>query len=265
MTLFLKQSTSIDIRVGPFVDATDAVTPETGVTLGGADQAEVLKANGAATAAMAGTFAAVTGSDGWYDYTVATGDVDTVGEVVFVVQDSSVCLPVLVRGYVVEEAVYDSMYAASATGPNVGKTGYALSAAGVDAVWDETMAGHSTADTAGLLMNEWQDGGRLDLILDIIAADVVNIDGIVPANAAAVNAQVLDVLNTDTFSEPGAGAPTATPTAIEILRYLYFTLRNKKTATATTIVVRNDADSADIYTKTISDDGTTYTEGEAGA
>ena len=114
--LILKQSTSVDIRVGPFVDATDGVTPETGITLGAADQAEVLKANGAATVAMAGAFTAVTGADGWYDYTVATGDVDTVGEVVFVVQDSSVCLPVFKRGYVVEEAVYDQLYAAGATG-----------------------------------------------------------------------------------------------------------------------------------------------------
>jgi hypothetical protein len=115
--LILKQSTSIDIRVGPFVDAADGVTPEIGITLGAADQAEVLKANGAATAAMAGTFAAITGADGWYDYTVATGDVDTVGEVVFVVQDLSVCLPVYVRGYVVEEAVYDAMYGAASAGP----------------------------------------------------------------------------------------------------------------------------------------------------
>ncbi len=113
--LILKQSTAIDIRVGPFVDATDGVVPETGITLGTADQAEVLKADGAATATMAGTFAAVTGADGWYDYTVATGDVDTVGEVVFVVQDSSVCLPVFIRGYVIEEGVYDGVYGASAS------------------------------------------------------------------------------------------------------------------------------------------------------
>jgi len=114
--LVLRQSTSIDIRMGPFVDATDGVTPETGVTLAGADQAEVLKANGAATTAMAGTFAAVTGAGGWYDYTVATGDVNTVGEVVFVVQDSSLCLPVLVRAQVVEETVFDALFAASAAG-----------------------------------------------------------------------------------------------------------------------------------------------------
>jgi len=113
--LILKQSTSIDIRVGPFVDATDGVTPETGITLGAADQAEVLKFNGAATAAMAGAFAAVTGADGWYDYTVAAGDVDTVGEVVFVVQDSSVCLPVFVRAQVVEESTYDSLFLAGSS------------------------------------------------------------------------------------------------------------------------------------------------------
>ncbi len=121
MTLILKQSTSVDIRIGPFMDATDAVTPVTTITLAAADQAEVLKANGAATVAM-GTgspepFVAVTGADGWYDYTVQTGDVDIVGEVVFVVQDLSVCLPVFVRGQVVEEAVFDAMYLAAAAGP----------------------------------------------------------------------------------------------------------------------------------------------------
>lgn len=114
--LILRQSTAIDVRMGPFVDATDGVTPETGITLGAADQAEVLKANGAATAAMAGAFAAVTGADGWYDYTASTTDTNTVGEVVFVVQDSSVCLPVYTRAYVVEEAVYDAFFAGSAAG-----------------------------------------------------------------------------------------------------------------------------------------------------
>jgi hypothetical protein len=112
--LILKQSTSVDIRMGPFVDVADAFTPETGVTIGASDEAEILKANGAATVAMSGTFAAVTGADGWYDYTVQTGDVDTVGEVVFVMQDDSVYLPVHVRGYVVEEDIYDALYAASA-------------------------------------------------------------------------------------------------------------------------------------------------------
>lgn len=213
MTLILKQSTSIDIRIGPFVDVGDAFTPETGITLAAADQAEVLKANGAATVAMAGAFVAVTGADGWYDYTVAAGDVDTVGEVVFVVQDLSVCLPVYVRGYVVEEAVYDAMYGAASAGPlqsttagrtlDVSATGEAgldwanigspttaqnlsgtnidvdqvvasvsgavgsvtgavasvtaavtISAGSVDAIWDETMTAHVTADSAAVALKD---------------------------------------------------------------------------------------------------------------
>jgi len=119
MTVFLKQSTAIDIRVGPFVDVGDGFTPETGVTIGASDEAEILKANGAATVTMAGAFAAVTGCDGWYDYTLSATDTDVVGELVIVMQDDSVYLPVFVRAYVVEEAVYVAMYAASATGPQV--------------------------------------------------------------------------------------------------------------------------------------------------
>lgn len=71
----------------------------------------------------------------------------------------------------------DTVTTATNLTTNNDKTGYALSAAGVDAIWDETMAGHVTADTAGLVMNDWQDGGRLDLIQDIIAVDVAGLDG----------------------------------------------------------------------------------------
>lgn len=117
MANILKQSTGIDVRVGPFVDATDAVSPETGVSLSTADQAELLKANGAATVDISGaTWAAVTGADGWYDLTLTTSHTDTVGELVVVVQDASLCLPVHARFQVVEEAIYDALFAASATG-----------------------------------------------------------------------------------------------------------------------------------------------------
>lgn len=71
----------------------------------------------------------------------------------------------------------DTVTTATNLTTNNDKTGYALSAVGVDAIWDETMAGHTTADTAGLVMNDWQDGGRLDLIQDIIAVDVAGLDG----------------------------------------------------------------------------------------
>ena len=138
----LKQSTAIDIRLGPFVDVTDAVTPETGITLGAADQAEILKSDGAATVAMAGTFAAVTGSDGWYDYTLSTTDTNTIGTLEIVVQDSSVCLPVMARFQVVEEAVYDIMFASGATfevtADMVKLSGDATAADNLEATYDGT-------------------------------------------------------------------------------------------------------------------------------
>ena len=115
MTQILRQSTEIKVRIGPFVDVTDGFTPETGVTLSGADEAEALKANGAATASISGaTWAAITGADGWYDLTLTTSLTDTVGTLDVVVNDDSVCLPVFARFQVIEEAAFDAMYAASA-------------------------------------------------------------------------------------------------------------------------------------------------------
>lgn len=115
MSIILRQSTQIDVRIGPFRDYLDGVTMETGVTLGAADQAELLKANGAATGDISGaTFAAVTNCAGWYDLTLTTSHTDTVGELVVVVQDADVCLPVFMRFQVVEEAVYDGYFASSA-------------------------------------------------------------------------------------------------------------------------------------------------------
>jgi hypothetical protein len=117
MTQILRQSTQVVVRVGPFYDLTDGVTPETGVTLGAADQAELLKAAGAATVDIAArTFAAITGCDGYYDLTLTTTDTNTIGTLEVVVHDASVhrALPAQ-RFQVVEEAVYDALYVSGAS------------------------------------------------------------------------------------------------------------------------------------------------------
>lgn len=123
MTQVLRQSTQVIVVIGPFVDVTDAFTPETGVTLSGADEAELLKANTTTTTDISGaTWAAITGCDGWYGLTLTTSHTDTVGALTVMVNDDSVCLPVFARFQVIEEAAYDAMYAASAapkTGINV--------------------------------------------------------------------------------------------------------------------------------------------------
>jgi hypothetical protein len=115
MSQILRQSTQVVVRIGPFVDVTDGFTPETGITLGAADEAEALRAAGAATLDISGaTWAAVTGCRGWYDLTLSTTATNTVGTLDIVVQDDSVCLPVFARFLVIEEAIYDGLYAASA-------------------------------------------------------------------------------------------------------------------------------------------------------
>ena len=86
---------------------------------------------------------------------------------------------------------------------NVDKTGYALSAAGVDAIWDETMAGHVTADTVGLVINELQDGGRLDLLIDGIKAKT---DDLTFTKANELDANVQSV-NGVTLVGDGSGTP----------------------------------------------------------
>lgn len=116
MAQLLRQSTIVDVRLGPFVDVGDGFTPETGVTLGAADEAEILKVDGAATVPMGGTLTAISGCDGWYDYTFASGETDTVGDFTLVMQDDDVYLPVFARFQVVEEEVYDDIFAASAVG-----------------------------------------------------------------------------------------------------------------------------------------------------
>ena len=87
--------------------------------------------------------------------------------------------------------------------------GVALTAAGVDAIWDEPMAGHTTADTSGLVMNEWQDGGRLDLILDIVAADTTTD---IPALIATAQAD-LDIIT----GASGVNLLTATQASIDAI------------------------------------------------
>ena len=132
MTQILRQSTQIVVHIGPFVDVADGFTPETGVTLSGADEAEILKAGATSTTSIAAaTWAAITGADGWYALTLSTSHTDTVGPLDVIVQDDSLCLPVFARFQVIEEAVYDAYFAASADGVPAGLANVASAAPGI--------------------------------------------------------------------------------------------------------------------------------------
>lgn len=203
----LKQSTQIEVRVGPFVDVTDGYTPETGITLSGADEAELLKADGAATVDISGaTWSAVSGSDGWYDLTLTTSHTDTLGELVVVVQDDSTCLPVFMRFSVVTDNWWDSKYGTDELHVDIVSLATAAEAEIADAVWDEATAGHVAAGSFGLeLQGKSEPGDAMDLVAGAVDAAAIAADAIGSSELAttAVN-EIRDAILSD--STPFAGA-----------------------------------------------------------
>lgn len=114
MSGFLRQSTSQIIRFGPFLDSTDGVTAETALTIAQADMQ--LSKDGGAFAQKNATGNATHDTDGWYSTTLNATDSATVGILLLQVVVAG-SLPVWHEFFVVEEAVYDAIYAASAAGP----------------------------------------------------------------------------------------------------------------------------------------------------
>lgn len=111
--VFLRQSTASQSRaIGPFIDDTDFKTAETGLTVANTDIKLVV--NGAASAnknSGGGTHRV----NGVYGVTFDATDTATVGEVEVSVLVAGALL-VFHKFYVLEEAVYDAMFAASALG-----------------------------------------------------------------------------------------------------------------------------------------------------
>jgi len=112
------------------------------------------------------------------------------------------------------------------------------------------------------LQTDLTDGGRLDLLIDSILTDTgttlpAQITALNDISTADVNAQVLDVLNTDTITLPGQTAPPLAPTHREAISWLYKVLRNRTSQTATTWSVYADNESTVDAKATVSDDGTT--------
>ncbi|MCP4596902.1 hypothetical protein, partial [Neptuniibacter sp.] len=110
-------------------------------------------------------------------------------------------------------------------------------------------------------------GTTLDTIVDAVLVDTgTTIPGLIAAlnniSAADVNAQLVDVMATDTHAEIGQEAPAATQTYAKMLGYLYKQWRNKHTQTATGYILYADDTTTVDQKRTVSDDGTTATKEE---
>ncbi len=114
--LALRQSTAVKVPVGPFVDASDGFTPETGVTLGAADAAELVKHDSGSTVDISGaTFTHL--QDGLYNLSLTASHTDTLGLLTVFIADTSVCRPVKQQFMVVPSVVWDSFIGGSDTIP----------------------------------------------------------------------------------------------------------------------------------------------------
>lgn len=106
MGLFLKQSTAVDVQVGPFVDSTDGNTAETGLTI---TQAEVrLSKNGGNLAQKNEATSLVHDELGYYDCNLDATDTNTLGRLQLMIHESG-ALPVYHEYMVVTANFYDSI------------------------------------------------------------------------------------------------------------------------------------------------------------
>jgi hypothetical protein len=120
-----------------------------------------------------------------------------------------------------------------------------LGAAAVQEIWDRLTSALTTVGSIGKLL-----------------VDNVNAPVTTRATPAEVNAEVLDVIATDTFAEPPQEAPNATNTIERKLSYLFKAFRNKHTQTATTFSVYNDAGTVVDHKSAVSDDGSVFQRAE---
>lgn len=107
---FLRQSTAATIKLGPFLDAADAVTAEDGLTISQADIR--LSKNGGNIAQTNNTTGATHDELGYYDVPLDTTDTNTVGRLRVIVSESG-ALPVWADFMVLPANVYDALIAGS--------------------------------------------------------------------------------------------------------------------------------------------------------
>ena len=147
---------------------------------------------------------------------------------------------------------------------NIGKTGYSLTQ-----TFPTNFADLAITASTGLVSvgtNNDKTGYTASTVSDktgySISGTITTLDGLNDLSAAEVNAEMVDTLVTDTYAEPGQGAPAATASLKDKIGYLYKMLRNKKIANATLVEVYNDAGDTVDQKRTVSDDGVDYTEEE---
>lgn len=189
--LFIRQGATHKVVLGPAVAVGDGFTPVTTLALTTADEAEViLHDNGTVVDISGYTWAAITTADGYYHLTLQSGISNTIGHMIVVVNDDSLCLPVKGEFTVLEEAVYDQLFASSAPGAS---TVAALATAQADldtltgadgATLATSQPNYAPATAAALTTHD----GKLDTVDGIVDAILVDTAEIGAAGAGLTEA-----------------------------------------------------------------------------
>ena len=152
---FLQQNQTATIKFGPFLDKTDGVTEESGLT----PVVEVSKNGGAFAARNSGT--AITHDvEGWYAVELNAVDTNTLGRLTVKSQDANTHLPVWAEVTILSVNVFTSLITATdkldtqLVATDAGAiTGASLATDVVanisDGVWDEARADHTAAGSFG--------------------------------------------------------------------------------------------------------------------
>jgi len=198
MAQIIRQSTSIDIAIGPFLDEDTGKDPETTLTI---TQPDIrLSKNGGAFAQKSASQTLSHMENGWYSCNLSTTDTNTVGRLTLAVHESG-ALPVFMEFQVVEEAIYDALFTSSATG---------LLPANVTQI-EGGDATDAIAAGAAAALNSYDPPTYAELVFEInsVQSDIAGLNDPSASDvAAAVRAALLGTLESDTAQGDGSGTDT---------------------------------------------------------
>ena len=168
---FLKQSTAITLRYGPFLDDTDGKTAETGLTISQAD-VRLSKAGGAFAQKNDAT-SATHDENGWYSIPLDATDTGTLGTLIVAIAESG-ALPVWREFSVVPSNVWDSMFSTDKLQVDAVEISSDSTAAdNLEAILDGTGA---VATLSQLRIDSSAAGGAIDIDND--AGPCIDIDAL---------------------------------------------------------------------------------------
>jgi len=230
---YLRQSTAETVLMGPFVDSGDGDAEEGALTI---TNSEVrISKNSANIIPKSETTSLVHDELGFYTCLLNTTDTDTVGRLRLMVHETGALL-VDQTYWVLEEAIFDAIYAASAS---------AFNASGLVTLAAVTHSGAVIPTVSALTGHTVQTGDSF-------------------ARIGATGSGLTTLAQAATEAEPGS-PPAHTATFQAKIDYIYAALIEKQTLNRSSgaRALRNAADSGDISTATDSDDGTTTTRGQS--